>query len=75
MYRYGRVNLIEQHDHLRVEFQYQVDTGEKFDGDFVEYIGRILTELIEDGLANNNIVYTGGIDIDENRAQDLSKSD
>lgn len=62
MYRYGRVNLIEEDDRLRVKFEYELDTGARMDEAFEQYIGPILTELIEQGVLTNSITYTGGID-------------
>lgn len=73
MYTYGKVSLIEEDDALRVSFDYTLADGSKLDNDFVQYIGPILIELIEDGLIKNNIVYTGGVD--ENRAENTGKSD
>lgn len=60
MYRYGRVNLIEEDDRLRIQFEYEIDDGSRRDNGFVQYIGPILEELITEGLFKNNIVYTGG---------------
>jgi hypothetical protein len=60
MYRYGRVNLIEEDDKLRIQFEYEIDDGSRLDNDFVQYIGPILTDLIEEGVLKNSIVYTGG---------------
>lgn len=68
VYRYGRVQLIEEDDQLRVRFEYELDDGGRLDSNFIQYIGPILTELIEEGLLKNNIVYTGGTD--ENRTKD-----
>lgn len=62
MYRYGRVNLIEEDDSLRIKFEYELDTGGQLDNEFVQYIGPILSELIEEGVLKNSIVYTGGVD-------------
>jgi hypothetical protein len=62
MYKYGRVNLVEEGEHLRIQFEYELDTGERLDSNFVQYIGPILVDLIEEGIINNNIVYTGGTD-------------
>lgn len=61
MYRYGRVELIDEGDRLRVKFEYEIDDGSRKDNEFVQYIGPILTELIEEGLLRNGIVYTGGV--------------
>lgn len=68
VYRYGRVQLIEEDDQLRVRFEYELDDGSRLDSNFIQYIGPILTDLIEEGLLKNNIVYTGGTD--ENRTKD-----
>lgn len=73
VYKYGRVNLIEEDDRLRIQFEYELDDGTRLDDNFVQYIGPILTEMIEEGLVKNSLVYTGGID--ENRAEDISKFD
>ena len=62
IYKYGRVELIEEDDQLRVRFEYELADGSRLDSDFVQYIGPILTELIEEGVWKNNIVYTGGVD-------------
>jgi len=68
VYKYGRVQLIEEDDSLRVRFEYELEDGSKLDSNFVQHIGPILTELIEHGLIKNSLVYTGGID--ENRTED-----
>lgn len=62
IYKYGRVILVEEGDQLRVRFEYELEDGSKLDNEFVQYIGPILTELIDNGLAVNSIVYSGGTD-------------
>ena len=62
MYRYGRVQLIEEDDQLRIRFEYEIDDGSRRDQQFIQHIGPILTELIESGVLTNSIVYTGGTD-------------
>ena len=69
VYKYGRVNLIEEDDSLRIQFDYELDDGSRLDNNFIQYIGPILSDLIEEGLMKNSIVYTGGID--ENRAENI----
>ena len=69
VYKYGRVNLIEEDDSLRIQFEYELDDGSRLDIDFVQHIGPILSDLIEEGLIKNSIVYTGGMD--ENRAENI----
>lgn len=66
VYKYGRVQLIEEGDQLRVRFEYELEDGSKLDNEFVQYIGPILTELIDKGLILNSIVYTGGTDAHRN---------
>lgn len=62
LYKYGRVQLIEEDDTLRIKFEYETADGQRLDSKFIQYIGPILSELIEQGVMNNNITYTGGID-------------
>lgn len=62
VYRYGRVQLLEEDDALRVRFEYELRDGSKLDDRFVQYIGPLLTEMIEDGVLKNSLVYTGGVD-------------
>ena len=64
IYKYGRVELIEEDDQLRIKFEYQLPDGRTLDDEFVQYIGPILTEMIEEGVIKNNITYTGGTDAD-----------
>ncbi len=61
VYKYGRVNLIEEDDRLRIQFEYEFPDGTKLkDPKFIQYIGPILSELIEEGVLKNSITYTGG---------------
>lgn len=62
IYKYGRVQLIEEDFWLRVQFEYELQDGSQLDDEFVQYIGPILSELINEGLLLNSITYTGGID-------------
>lgn len=62
VYKYGKVQLIEDGEHLRIKFEYNLLDGSKLDNEFVQYIGPILTEMIEEGVLNNSLVYTGGVD-------------
>lgn len=64
VYKYGRVNLIEEDDCLRIQFEYERLDKQPHTHEFTQYIGPILTELIEEGVMKNSIVYTGGIDAD-----------
>lgn len=76
IYSYGRVNLIEDDDLLRIQFEYDIHEnpiGEVDKQTFMDHIGRILTELINEQIMKNEVVYTGGID--ENRTTDSEQSD
>lgn len=73
IYKYGRVQLIEEDESLRVRFEYQLKDGSTLDSSFVQHIGPILTDLINEGVRLNSIVYTGGTD--ETRAKDISELD
>jgi hypothetical protein len=64
VYKYGRVNLLEEDDQLRVQFEYERLDKQPHTHEFTQYIGPILVDLIEDGVMKNSIVYTGGIDAD-----------
>ena len=76
IYTYGRVNLIEEDDLLRIQFEYDVHEnpiGELDKQEFMNHIGQILTELINAQLLKNEMIYTGGTD--ENRTTDFEQSD
>jgi hypothetical protein len=79
MYTYGKVNLDEDEatSTVTIKFEYEVlDYADKQMTDmkpFEAYIGKILEELIHEGIRDNSITYTGGID--ENRTKDSSESD
>ena len=68
VYKYGRVELIDEDDHMRVKFEYQLDDGSKMDNQFVQYIGPILIDLIEEKSIGHSLIFTGGTD--ENRTKD-----
>lgn len=61
VYRYGRVQFIEEGEFLRIKFEYELQDGTRKDDEFTNYIGPILVELIDKGLMKNSIVYTGGV--------------
>lgn len=61
VFRFGKVQLIPEEDRLRLKFEYDIIEGSVDDAaDFIDHIGPILVELIEEGVVKNNIVYTGG---------------
>jgi hypothetical protein len=79
IFTYGKVEFDEDetNDRVSIKFEYEIlDYAEKGLTDkkpFEKYIGDILTELIHQGIANNDLVYTGGID--ENRTENSKQSD
>lgn len=79
MYVYGKVKLDEddQNSIIHLNFEYEIlDYANKQMSDmkpFEAYIGKILEQLIHEGIRDNSLVYTGGID--ENRTKDSGESD
>lgn len=79
IYEYGKVSFEEDelNSSLKIKFEYDVlDYNDKVITDmkpFEQYIGDILQELIHEGIAKNNLTYTGGID--ENRTGDPIEPD
>lgn len=64
IYQYGKVQFVvdEENDTLIIKFGYNVLDGSPADEvAFKEYIGPILHEMIEEGVLNNDIIYTGGV--------------
>lgn len=79
IFSYGKVNFEEDpiNDILRLKFEYDIHEGEVPPWNlerFEEYIGGLLQELIHQGIEDNNITYTGGID-NENRTGDSVEPD
>ena len=78
IYTYGKVELLDEGDKLRIKFEYDlIEDPYNSDlnvEDFEVYIGDVLQELIHLGIQKNNITYTGGID-DENRTGDPIEPD
>jgi len=79
IYTYGKVSFDEQDDTLHLKFEYEIlDSADKGMTDmkpFEAYIGDILQELLHQGVAENNLTYTGGTEIDANRTKDSEQSD
>jgi hypothetical protein len=79
IYTYGKVDIEEDdaNDKIHLKFEYEIlDMNNKGLTDmapFEQYIGKILEELIHQGIEQNNISYTGGVD--ENRTEDPEQSD
>lgn len=78
IYEYGKVEVSEMPDGsaAKLSFEYtmhNVIENDKFDkAAFEQTVGEILHHLIEEGLKDNSIVYSGGVD--ENRKDDSSES-
>ena len=80
MYEYGKVELsaIETDDGpgTKLHFSYDLHNvmeSPDFDkAEFEQVIGEILHGLIQEGVENNSIVYSGGVD--EDRENDSSES-
>jgi len=81
IYTYGKVSFDpdEKNDSLHLKFEYEIlEDGDKGMTDmkpFEAYIGDILQELLHQGVAENNLTYTGGTEIDANRTKDSEQSD
>jgi hypothetical protein len=79
MYTYGKVSFDEDevNDKVHLRFDYEIlhqNKNNLFDKtSFEQYIGDILQELIHEGIEQNNLTYTGGVD--ENRNEDSEQSD
>lgn len=79
IYTYGKVDLNadEENDTLKLHFEYEIlDYNNKVlvkTEPFEAYIGKILEELIHQGIEENSLTYTGGVD--ENRTEDSDESD
>ncbi len=79
IYTYGKVTFDEDevNDKVYIKFEYdildQAGKGLTDKAPFEKYIGDILTEMIHRGVADNSLVYTGGVD--ENRTKDSEQSD
>ena len=79
IYTYGKVSMDadEENNKLKLAFEYEIlDYNDKTlvkMEPFETYIGKILEELIHQGVAENSITYTGGVD--ENRTENSNESD
>jgi hypothetical protein len=63
-YTYGKVQLVEKEDRLRLKFDLQVLNDVDClaeDHDFIQYVGEILETMIREGLMKNDLVFSGGI--------------
>ena len=68
IYSYGKVSFDpnEETDTLMINFDYEIhDMNGKQLGNkdpFENYIGDILQEIIHEGIKDNSLTYTGGVD-------------
>jgi hypothetical protein len=74
MFTFGKVSFNERDDgHMACNFEYNIidDCDREIDmAEFEKYISKILEELIRQGIKENSLTYTGGVD--ENRTKDLN---
>ena len=70
----GKVSFSEIGDELKLNYVYNVveHHQEYDDKKFGRAVGDLLVQMLEVGVKNNDIVYTGGIN--ENRRDDTSES-
>ena len=78
IFSYGKVSFTEDEENsvLKMHFEYEIhDRANKvFDVKIFEnYLGDLLQELIHEGIEENSLTYTGGVD--ENRTEDSNESD
>ena len=59
-YQYGAVKFIEEHNHLRLSFEYEIFSNPRFcdteSDHFINYIGEILSYNIEKVLKETDVV-------------------
>lgn len=56
VYHYGKVRLLEEDEHLRIQFSYTVIENDKLVVDanaFLQYIGDILVDILDHNINNN----------------------
>ncbi len=81
IYTYGKIEFEEDEANstLHLKFDYEIldNNGKGFtdNAPFEKYIGKILEELLHEGIKENNLTYTGGTEIDANRTKDSEQSD
>lgn len=70
-FKYGKVQFLEQEDNLTLKFEYDIienkhnDLNEIPEADkeeFKQALGDLLVQMMTDGVKNNDLVYTGGVD-------------
>ena len=76
MFTFGKVWFEERDDSMACNFEYNIidDCDKEIDmAAFENYISKILDQMIRQGIKDNSLVYTGGVD--ENRTKDSDESD
>ncbi len=64
-YCYDKCSLEDEKDHATLNFEYDIieDINEEYDIKlFEKYIGDTLLDIMESQLADNSIVYSGGVE-------------
>lgn len=67
MFTYGKVEFGEDEENPTMHFEYDIVEGvvdEKLKPEFEQKIGDLLIHMIEEGLKDRSLVYTGGTDED-----------
>ena len=62
-YTYGRVQLVEEGDQLRLKFDLKVLNDVDClaqNQEFIQYVGDILETMIREGIMKNDLVFSGG---------------
>ena len=77
MFTFGKVSFNERDDgNMTCNFEYNIidDCNKEIDmRQFENYISRILEALIQQGIRDNSLTYTGGVN--EDRTKDSNESD
>ncbi|NDB60077.1 hypothetical protein EB001_16750 [bacterium] len=66
-YVLGKTELIEGEDNLTLKYHYDIIESKVEDSDVKEFetlIGDVLMQMLSDGVKNNDLVYSGGVDAD-----------
>jgi hypothetical protein len=60
----GKVSFEEKNDEMHMNFQYDVlEHSEPFEKDLLDKaVGDLVMHLLEEGVKDNSLVYTGGVD-------------
>jgi hypothetical protein len=70
-FKYGKAEFIEQEDNLTLKFDYDIidnkhsDINEISEADKEEFktaLGDLLIQMMQEGVKNNDLIYTGGAD-------------